>query len=78
MIKVKKALAVSAYDILVNNISIGRKGTRKEAVQVAKDMAQKAGVEYLGVERSPKKIKEATLFQSKYKAIPRGWKWGEC
>lgn len=78
MIKVKKALAVNAYDILVNGISIGRKGTRREAVQVAKDMAQKAGVEYLGVERAPKKSKEVSLFRSKYKAIPRGWTWGEC
>lgn len=78
MIKVKKALAVNAYDIFVNDISIGREVTRKEAVQVAKDMAQKAGVEYLGVESPPKKNKEVSLFRSKYKAIPRGWTWGEC
>lgn len=76
-IYVKKALAVNAYDVIVNTISVGRRPQQWEAVEEAKRLAKLSGMEYIGVKRTPKAKTEKSLFVSKHKAFPKGWKWGD-
>lgn len=78
MINTQKALATNAYDVLVNGIAIERKDTKREAVAEAKRLANKSGMSYDGFISSPSKSSQPrSEFKGKYRAIPKGWQWGE-